>query len=81
MSGSPTMWMRSVGTGTLLLCQIPQARMDPVSPRDSPPWRTSRVSGLLFCLDEVGVVVDVLTVVVDEISAVVDKRVAVVDHM
>ena len=27
--------MRSAGTGFLLICQIPQARTSPVSPRDS----------------------------------------------
>ena len=32
VSGSPNWWMRCIGTGILLSCQIPQARMILVSP-------------------------------------------------
>ena len=32
VSGSPNWWMRCVGTGILLCCPIPQARMNPISP-------------------------------------------------
>ena len=50
--------MRSAGTGFLLLCQIPQARTSPVSPRDSSRKDQPSLEGSCS-VDDVGGVVEV----------------------
>ena len=50
--------MRSAGTGFLLICQIPQARTSPVSPRDSSRKDQPSLEGSCS-VDEVGGVAEV----------------------